>query len=404
MARLEAERERAAPTLWSDVGYAFLSLLLGTVVWALVKQQSTREARLPIRVIEEGVPPYVEIALDPVTVTTRFDYPDADSPLVTEDRFSFSLDLGPKIASIAPGETLEGREALRIGDLDTSKEVPESVKAIEIVGNSRVRWTARLRSDSFAVEPIIRGEPAEGFTFDRRRIHIEPATVDVALTREAEQDLRRGNMRATVATRPIDITGKSDLVDMEVEIDFPPGLEPAPPQRLRKVRVAVMIEERIVDRTFEEVPLEYVPISRDLAATIDPPTVPVTVRGPQRLVNALREEDVSVSAVGVDERLFTPQQVAIRARVTDPRVSGAPLEVESPVRDALVTLQPAATPTPSPTPEPSPTPSPSATPEPSPTPSATPEPTPSPSTTPAPSPTGAPTATAAPTPQPPAGS
>jgi hypothetical protein len=210
-------------------------------------------------------------------------------------------------------------------------------------------------------------------------------------------------MRATVATRPIDITGQSDLVDMEVEIDFPPGLEPAPPQRLRKVRVAVMIEERITDRTFDEVPLAYVPISRDLAATIDPPTVPVTVRGPQRLVEALRIEDVTVSAVGVDERLLTPQQVAIRARVTDPRASSPPLEVESPVRDALVTLQPVATPTPSPTPEPtpSPSPSPSATPEPSPTPSATPEPSPSPSATPEPTATPAPTPPAAP---PPAGS
>lgn len=168
-----------------------------------------------------------------------------------------------------------------------------------------------------------------------RVVSIRPAELEVALDRRVERlvpvhpdipdlpafgyeilDVRIVPARARVigpvskmqtidfiSTRSIDVSSRED--DLSLEVDLRP---PPPPLRLvdKHVTVSVEIGEEFVQRTFQTVPVMLDNAPR--GSLVTPPTVPITVKGPRRIVDKLEQEAIEAYVdVNTDVRVGQTQ-------------------------------------------------------------------------------------------------
>ncbi len=172
------------------------------------------------------------------------------------------------------------------------------------------------------VQPIIEGQPAEGFRVTS--INVEPDRVRVAGPKRVIQHLDR------ITTRPFRIADATGAVRDTV------ALEPLPRgcQYLDASSVTVTAEVRpaIVERSFENVALHVVGLTH-VEGVLDPRIATVILRGPSDLVRHVSPTSIQLN---VDARLEDSRPPALFKKRVD--VAGLPSGVAAEVRPDSVLL------------------------------------------------------------------
>ncbi|MBI5508109.1 MAG: hypothetical protein HY903_05095 [Deltaproteobacteria bacterium] len=230
---------------------------------------------------------YVFVGLEsatPVDVEFRLEYHTADDMMVTGDPPAIVLTtlqgpwanlrsfdiatLPPVVVDLAGAEPGTLRHRIDTGDI----QVPGGMKVVAI-RPSEVELTLDRRVERLVVvEPDVTERPA--FGYEIVEIRVEPKQVRVV------GPMARMRALDFVATRPIDIGGREDDVNMEVDLR-----PPAPGMRLldKRVRVLIEIGEELVTRTFasQKVVIDNAPRGTRVA----PDSVSVALKGPRRFLD-----------------------------------------------------------------------------------------------------------------------
>ncbi|MFW5937285.1 MAG: YbbR-like domain-containing protein, partial [Desulfosalsimonas sp.] len=110
------------------------------------------------------------------------------------------------------------------------------------------------------------GNPAFGYRVKEKRA--APAAVKVAGPEKTLARMER------VHTHSIDITGSTETIKQEAALDLPEGIRCV--QNNPKVSATIVIEKQLVEKTFENVPIQM--LHAVFPSTIQPDTVAVTLR------------------------------------------------------------------------------------------------------------------------------
>jgi YbbR domain-containing protein len=201
-------------------------------------------------------------------------------------------------------------------------KLPAGVRVSAIVPSEiHVEFEPRVTRD-VPVQPILEGQPAEGFHVVK--VAADPPRVRVDGAKTAVESIER------VPTRPLRITDARGPVKGEVALETPPlhtrFLDAT------TVTVRADVEPAIVEKTFEAVPIKIVGLTK-MEAVADPPTARLVIRGPSPLVGDISDKNVSLKIDGslMDQR---PPSKYIRALT----VSGLPAGVAAEVQPDTVML------------------------------------------------------------------
>jgi YbbR domain-containing protein len=205
---------------------------------------------------------------------------------------------------------------------EDSIKVPNGVRVASIVPSEiPVEFEPRVVRE-VPVQPILEGEPAEGF----RVAHVtsEPSKVRVDGAKSAVESMTRA------PTRPLRVADARGPVSGEVALEAPPVhtrfLDPT------MVTVRTDVQPAMVERVFGDLPVKIAGLTR-LEGTVEPPSARLTLRGPSVLLKDVSASQLSLQVEGalVDTR---PPSRYIRA-VT---VSGLPAGVAAEVQPDTIML------------------------------------------------------------------
>ena len=286
-----------------------LSMVLAVTLFVLVRndKDATSGAYVKIiytlpedRVLVSDPPPEVKLSvrgpwtklqhLDRSLEPLRIDLTRVHSSEVRLEEDMIKLPAGVRVASIVPSEVHVEFEPRVV------REVP--------------------------VQPILEGQPAEGFRV--ARVSAEPSMVRVDGAKSAVVAIER------VPTRPLRITDVRAPVQGDVALEAPPlhtrFLEST------TVLVRADVQPAIVEKAFDAVAIKIVGLTR-MEGAVEPPTAKLMLRGPAALVGAVGDKNVSlrVEASLIDGR---PPAKYIRS-VT---VSGLPAGVAAEVQPDTIML------------------------------------------------------------------
>jgi YbbR domain-containing protein len=172
------------------------------------------------------------------------------------------------------------------------------------------------------VQPILEGQPAEGYRLVK--VTAEPDKVRVDGAKSAVDAIER------VPTRPLRIADARGPVKGDVALEAPPVhtrfLEST------TVMVRADVQPAMVEKVFEAMPIKVVGLTR-MDGTVDPPTAKLTLRGPSVLLGDVSDKTVSLKVEGslIDGR---PPAKYIRSLV----VSGLPPGVAAEVQPDTIML------------------------------------------------------------------
>ncbi|HEY7954606.1 MAG: YbbR-like domain-containing protein [Polyangia bacterium] len=244
------------------------------------------EVRVGVRGPWTRLQRFDEHALEPI----RVDLSKAEDGLVHFDESMIKLPVGLQIASITPSEV-------------------------------RVKFEPRAHRE-VPIQPILDGEPAEGFRVNR--VSADPQTVMVEGAKSAVETLQH------VLTRPLEVAGARAEVTARV------GLAELPRHvhfvDVSEVSVRAEVKAAMVERTFDALPVRVSGLSR-LDGEVDPKTARLILRGPSDLVAAVKPEQLSLS---VDAQLVDTRPPSRYARAL--AVSGLPAGVAAELQPDSVTL------------------------------------------------------------------
>jgi YbbR domain-containing protein len=211
------------------------------------------------------------------------------------------------------------------GDVHLDEDMlhlPEGVRTASISPSDiHVEFEPRIVRE-VPIQPLLEGEPAEGYRV--AKVTATPSLVRVDGAKSAVEAIARA------PTRPLRVAEARRPVEGEVPLE-PPPLHTRFAD-LSTVHVRADVQPAMVERSFEDVPVRVLGLSR-MEAAVEPPTVRLTLRGPSVLLDAVAPKDVSlnVEASLIDTR---PPAKYIRS-VT---VGGLPAGVAAEVQPDTVML------------------------------------------------------------------
>jgi YbbR domain-containing protein len=172
------------------------------------------------------------------------------------------------------------------------------------------------------VQPILEGEPAEGFRV--AKVTAEPAKVRIDGAKSAVEAMTRA------PTRPLRVAEARGTTSGEVPLETPPLHTRFLDSTLVTVRADV--QPAMVERVFGDMPVKIVGLTR-MEGAVEPPVARLTLRGPSVLLKDVSAAQVSlqVEASLVDTR---PPSRYIRALT----VSGLPAGVAAEVQPDTIML------------------------------------------------------------------
>jgi YbbR domain-containing protein len=201
-------------------------------------------------------------------------------------------------------------------------KVPTGVRVGSIVPSEvHVEFEPRVVRE-VPVQPILEGQPAEGYRVVK--VSADPARVRVDGAKSAVEAIER------VPTRPLRVTDARGPVKGDVALEAPP----VHTRFLESTTVAVRadVQPAMVERTFENMPIKVVGLTR-MVGSVEPPTGRLVLRGPSSLLGDVSDKTVSlkVEASLIDTR---PPAKYIRSI----SVSGLPAGVAAEVQPDTIML------------------------------------------------------------------
>ncbi|MBI4928295.1 MAG: hypothetical protein HY835_11050 [Anaerolineae bacterium] len=183
------------------------------------------------------------------------------------------------------------------------------------------------------VKVLTTGQISSGYRLTA--VSVFPPTVTVFASDPALIDQLPG----FVETNPVDLTGVKDDIDVRVPLNLPQGISVVGDQTVNVVVGVSAIEGSL---TLNEIPVEVINLSPDLAASLSPERVNIILSGPLPLLDTLVAADVRV--------VIDLNGVSAGTYQLVPRVEllGTDLRVESVLPGSIEVTVQKATPTPRP--------------------------------------------------------
>jgi YbbR domain-containing protein len=293
--------------------------------FAMVKLEPLLSKELPVTVRIIGDPAITYDRGAPVTTpnTATVVGPTSSVTKIVELRAEINI----------AGASQDIEEEIPLLAIDENDEVVEGVNISPDPITVLVPVAQGDRYRLISVIPNVIGSPAFGYR--TIAITVIPNEVLVTSSSPAAFDTLAG----FIETEIIDITGVTETVDQNAELDLPEGI--APLQSLT-VRVIVTIEPIETSKTFD-LPLEIQGLSPDLVANPSPERVTILLVGPQSILEELLPDDIRVVLNLVDFEVGIYEEVIPEVLVpTDITYEIFPSTVE-----IEIIVAPAVTPTPS---------------------------------------------------------
>jgi len=156
---------------------------------------------------------------------------------------------------------------------------------------------------------VLKGKLAVGYEIER--VEEEPKFIEVKGRKSIIADL------TTVYTYPIDITGLSQNLRFEVPIDEEKSEIKVEGER-KMVRVDIKVRERIIEKTFTDVPIRVEDLKQATQAIIMPDKANLVVKGPEAILRNLKKDEGI--KIFLDGKMLNPNRVVKRkAQVVLPK-------------------------------------------------------------------------------------
>ncbi|MBX3066187.1 MAG: hypothetical protein KF726_24625, partial [Anaerolineae bacterium] len=191
------------------------------------------------------------------------------------------------------------------------------------------------------VVPSYIGTPAEGYqlksdNWSPRRIFVRGDSAAIAA------------MNGVITTEDIDLTGRDQTFTQSMRLQLPAGVTMPDPT---DITITVVIEPVLITREFSGIPVQTQGLDpADYEITVKPDRVRVRITGPQRIVSALTEEDISVFApltgLGVGKHLVTLEASVAAAELATGNIDIPDEQAEVTISDRTATPKPTVTATP----------------------------------------------------------
>lgn len=250
--------------------YKVLAVLLALTTWWYVQASEVDERR--VRVAVTWITPQGLVTTEPLPGSVGAVLKGSRNALRRVDEADLELIIDCTVAASEIGEHSLDLSTFGITGL------PVAVDQVEIRPNSVTFTLDEVDVRSVTVQPVVVGEPREGWMVAQTRI--EPSVVEVLGPAVALKNL------TSVSTRPIDVSGLRHDKRFETLIDLPSSVEVV---GVDTVEARVDIEPQLESRVFAEVPI-YVRNQRGWI--VDPASVRVRVQGPAASLREISDADV----------------------------------------------------------------------------------------------------------------
>lgn len=257
-----------------NLGLKIFSVVAACFLWYsinVLERDAERVVRLPvtIRRVAQGL----MVTNPPVeTVAVTLSGPRTILDSVDEEKTRLTVNL----ARARPGET-----QVELKPANVSPELPKRIDVVRIQPARLRVLVERVSRKTLPVKVDLAGAPAFGYTVARSPA--TPSSVEVSGPATAVEELR------TIRTEPIDLTGSTQSVTRDVLLQWLGDDVTVTPDR---VDVTIDLDETMASRTFEDV---RVRLPGGEAGKVEPPTVDLTIHGPEHLLHGFQIAEGSVS-------------------------------------------------------------------------------------------------------------
>ncbi|HKM40109.1 MAG TPA: CdaR family protein [bacterium] len=242
--------------------------------------EAITQKELPVELVQRGNPTtgYAagEPALSPVQVLLEGPRSRVDSA----NRAVVRLDLEgaqDNLRVSVPVQILDNKGAPAAEGLRIKPEVVEVALPV-----------ARLPAKIVSVEAQVTGEPAPGYQV--AQVTADPDTVVVSGPPGVLAEV------TSVSTLPLNIAGASSNQTEDVRIALPRDVR----AEVEKVQVMVVIEQRTIQRTLDEIEIEVRDLDPELEAELEPSAIKATVSGLSQTISRLKAEDMTAYVSAAD--------------------------------------------------------------------------------------------------------
>jgi YbbR domain-containing protein len=278
-------------TLWPfrHIGLKLLSVAIALLLWMVIAGEETVERGLRVPLELQQFPPGLELLGEvPTTADVRVRGASGTLSRVSPGDIVAVLDL----RGASAGE--------RLFHLTTEQvRAPFGVEVVQVTPQTVAVAFEKAASRSVPINAAIEGKPAPGYVVGKAIV--DPETVDVVGPASAVERV------AEAITEPVSVAGATSTVQETVTVGM---LDPA--VRLKTPRAA-NVTIQIVPASFEQTvrnrPVHLRNLAANLAATVVPSDVDVTVRGDREDLSGIQPDDatafVDVAGLGAGEYTLT---------------------------------------------------------------------------------------------------
>ena len=276
----------------NNPGLKLISIVLATLLWySITKTERDAERVIEVPVSLRRIPDGMTV-MNPPTKAVSLTLRGPRTILDNVDERKARIQLG--LANVQLGDN-------RI-DLSGSMLNPELPRSLKVVRFDPPSFTLRADRRTMRRLPVradLAGSPALGYTVAESTV--TPEMVEVTGPAGMLEDLKH------VTTEPIDLRGADGPLQRNVLLE---RLDPALTFIPDAVQVRVTLEESLAAREFSKVAISAPP-----GVKVTPPTVDLTIRGPQRLLHNLT---LAPDAVQVDVEGLAPGTHMVETKVMLP--------------------------------------------------------------------------------------
>ena len=309
----------------TEIFLILASFFIAVAVWLIAKQSDIETQIVSARVVVEGdiKQDNIEVNVTPETINVSVQYPQTYSHLINPDAF--------KIYVKGVNENLAGVEDFRINTMPITirnietTNLPESVRPTAL-GQEFVQVGVKLYTRKAEISAKTKGKPAENYELIQSPPRAKPS--EVLLTGSPDSlekafDEEKGVI--PLETEPVDIEGKKENFFVDASVRLPQGLRYVREERMRvqidnalTVRAHVVIGEREITKTIENIPIIIRTFSKNLKPVYSPKTASVTVKAPVSLLRKFdREAFMFIPRQPLEETEGYQAEIAIDARFSD---------------------------------------------------------------------------------------
>jgi len=262
--------------LFKNLGLKIFSLLFSVVLWFYITTEKDSELGLLVKLSTRNIPKDMELVGKKVDRVTVWVYG------LRRHLMTISPD-----EIVVPVDLKNAKEGVIIYPINLEViKVPPEV-SVTRVSPATVRFQLeRVIGKKVKVVPELKGKLAIGYEIES--VHEQPDSINVKGKRSIIENLN------TVSTYPIDINGLSQNLKFEVPVDEERSKIKVDDWG-KMVRVEIKLKERIIEKTFTDVPVAADNLEETVESVITPDKAALKLRGPEAiLANLNKDEDIKV--------------------------------------------------------------------------------------------------------------